>query len=99
MVLDIVVSPAREVPCDLGPSVAVLLVRLEHRLFLELGPCIFVDVGIEMVMPAAWGRAYRSRHCFPVRVSMPYFEDIFSLISAQFLVPCFLTRERMARSY
>jgi hypothetical protein len=49
-------------------------------------------------VPAESSNPYRSRHCLPVRNSMPYFDDIFSLISAQFRVPCFLTNARMALS-
>lgn len=98
MILDVIVRPSREEPCDLGPFIAVLLVGFKHGLFFLLGPGLFVDVWIEMVVPAVWGRSYRSRHCLPVRFSMPYFEDIFSLISAQLRVPCFLTSAMMALS-
>ena len=57
MVLDEVVRTAeRRLPAgqqlgDVRPLVRVLLVRLEHDLLFGLGPRIFVDVRIQMVVP------------------------------------------------
>lgn len=98
MVFDIIVRPSLEDLRDLGPLVAVLLMRFEHDLLLLWGPCFLLDLGVEMIVPAALQHPYRSLHCLPVRVSTPYLDDIFSLISAQFLVPYFLTNATMARS-
>lgn len=77
MVLDVIIGAPWELLCNLGPFVAVDLMRLEHRLLLLLRPRVLVDLWVEVVVPAELIKGYRSLHCLPVRVSMPYFDTIF----------------------
>jgi hypothetical protein len=52
MVLDRVISPASQQLRNLGPSVAQHLMRQkEYPLFL-VAPVLFLDLGVEMVVPA-----------------------------------------------
>ena len=74
------------------------LVGLEHEFVFVGCPGVLVDVGIEVVVPSHWKQSYLYRHCLPVLVSMPYFSDIFSLISAQLRVPYLRTSALMALS-
>lgn len=98
MVLDVVIRPSLEDLGDFRPLVAILLMRLKHDFLLFGSPFILLDFGVEVIVPSSYLHPYRSLHCLPVRVSTPYFDDIFSLISAQFLVPYFFTRATMALS-
>lgn len=98
MVFYVVVGAAWEHFCYFCPFIAVLLVGLEHHFLLFWRPLLFVYGWIEVIVPSAFKDGYLSLHCLPLRESIPYLVDIFSLISAQFLMPYLLTRAKMALS-
>ena len=77
MVLDVIIRPACEKGGDEGPLVAMLLVCFEHGLLVFLAPGLLVYHRVEVVVPSSSVGNYLSRHCLPVRMSMPYFDDIF----------------------
>lgn len=52
MIFDVIVRPSLEDLRDLGPLVAVLLMRFEHDLLLLWGPFILLDIGVEMIVPS-----------------------------------------------
>lgn len=45
--------PARKVLCDLGPTVAKLLVKAVDYLVFSVAPGTFLDLGIEMIVPSS----------------------------------------------
>lgn len=51
MILNVVVGPSVEVFCDFGPTISVFLVELENLLVFLFCPTVFLDVGIQMVVP------------------------------------------------
>lgn len=51
MILDVIVSAARQEFCDFRPTIAELPVILYDDAVLFLGPLVFLDVGIEVIMP------------------------------------------------
>lgn len=51
VILDVVVSAAREVLGNLRPTIAVLLVQLKDALVFGSRPLDFLDVGVQMVVP------------------------------------------------
>ena len=52
MVLYGIVSPALQLLCDVSPSVAIYLVKQEQHPFFPCGPLVFIDVRVQMIMPA-----------------------------------------------
>lgn len=52
VVFDVVVGPAREELCDFRPPVSKLLVGFYDEIVFLLGPFIFLDIGIEMIVPS-----------------------------------------------
>lgn len=52
MVLDGVVSAAREVLGDFCPAVSQALVREEEHPFFLISPVIFADVWVEVIVPS-----------------------------------------------
>ena len=52
MVLDVIVSPARQMFGNLRPFVAENCMILQNEHVLLLGPTIFLDFRIKMVMPS-----------------------------------------------
>ena len=59
MVLNVVVGTPWQMLGNLGPTVAVDLVKLKDLLVLLRGPLDFLDVGIEMVVPPS---GYRTEY-------------------------------------
>jgi len=52
VVLDVVVSAAREKLRDFRPSVAVLQVQVQNLLVFFFSPPVLLDVGVQMVVPS-----------------------------------------------
>ena len=65
MVFDVVVGSAFEHLGDLSPPVAMLLVSLKHQFFLFGGPCLFIDGGVEVVMPSKYVQLLPLTTLFP----------------------------------
>lgn len=52
MIFDVIVGTTFEEFGNLRPFVAVLLVGFKHQFLLFGGPGVFVDGGVEVVMPS-----------------------------------------------
>jgi hypothetical protein len=67
MIFDVVVGAAFEKFGNLGPAITMLLMGFEHQLFFFGRPGLFVNGGVEVVVPSRSEESYLSRHCLPER--------------------------------
>lgn len=65
MVLDVVISSAREIPSNLGPSVTKFPVRINDKTIFFFGPLVLFDVRIQMIVPS------KIKYIYPVRCYLP----------------------------
>jgi hypothetical protein len=52
MVLDSVVGPALEFFCNFSPLISIFFVCLKNNFFLSFSPRVFIDGGIQVIVPS-----------------------------------------------